>query len=182
MPNWCLVLCICGNVDFMTTVKTHLLWLKFIKLFQIDSRVCLFLPAPWRKKNWLEFSSSATLRILIDLGNKATRSSRAKNFKWRWPSSGSSEKPKNAFVVSKPKHGFAARVFVASGGPTSLVYCLEMALRVRPQVDRLIVLCIEQLHTGSCVVRGSAICLLDLFGKVSFNMFSSMRWSVLERL
>jgi hypothetical protein len=29
MPNWCLVLCICGNVNFMTTVKTHLLWLKF---------------------------------------------------------------------------------------------------------------------------------------------------------
>lgn len=98
-PIWCLVLCICGNVDFMTTVKTHLLWLKFMKWFQIDSCVG-FLPLNLTKrgkKSWLEFSSSETLRILIDLGHKATRSSWAKDFKWRWPLSGSSEKLKNAF-------------------------------------------------------------------------------------
>lgn len=49
MPNWCLVLCICGNVHFTTTVKTHLLWLKFN---MISSRLVhwTFFPLPIPQK------------------------------------------------------------------------------------------------------------------------------------
>lgn len=85
-------------------------------------------PTSWREKNWLEFSSSETLRILIDLGHKATSCFWAKDFKWSWPSSGSSEKPKNAFVMGKSKCAFAVWVFVASGGPNFNLYHLEMML------------------------------------------------------
>lgn len=65
MPNWCLVLCICGNVHFTTTVKTHLLWLKFNV---ISSRLVHWtfspLPTPQKEKKWLWLLSS--WKILID--------------------------------------------------------------------------------------------------------------------
>lgn len=57
MPNWCLVLCICANVHFMTTVKTHLLWLKF-KMISSRLRHWAFFPPLLphkRKKNDWDF-------------------------------------------------------------------------------------------------------------------------------
>lgn len=116
-----------------------------------------FLPPHEAKKNWVEFSSSATLKILVDLDNEATRSCWSKDFKWRWPSSGSSEKPKNSFVMSEPKHVFATCLGFHGFWGLYLYPPLfgNDATCVRPQEDHLVVPSAEQLHTAPCVGRDS---------------------------
>ena len=61
------------------------------------------------------------------LGRKATGSFWTKDFKGRWPSGGSSEKPKT-FVISKPKYAFAVWVFYGFWCPYLYYLPLQMTL------------------------------------------------------
>lgn len=74
---------------------------------------------------------------------------------------------------------------MTSGGPTFLLLLFRNGIAcVRPQMDHLIILCVEQLHIGARVVRGSVICLLALNPEryPSMHIFISGTESVWESL
>lgn len=89
------------------------------------------------------------------------------------------------FVMSKTKDGIATWVFLTSGGPALLLLLFRNGIAcVTPQACRLIVLCVEQLHTGPCIGRGNVLCLLalNLERYPSVHVFISGTKSVWESL